>query len=309
MTRHARGNSQRDEQSDKEESSVNVTKIRSMLSNNTLVSSILLHGLNRKLGSQRQHTTDIQPNNTEKKQRLLKNYAVDFRESTGRSSKQTSEQRSQLIGSKITDENGSIYYRCKECGKILSTSYNLLTHCNIHTGERPYVCVTCDNSFRSASGLNRHVRDVHNGIKNFACDVCARRFASRASRDEHRRTHTDERLHMCETCGKSFKQRASLRVHRLYHSQDPTHHCNQCDRGFRRKQDLDKHAFAHSDRKPHACDVCGECFRNKSCVTRHRRTHTNRKSHVCAVCNAEFTQERYLKRHSKRLHRIIYTLT
>ncbi|XP_077275208.1 uncharacterized protein LOC143904411 isoform X4 [Temnothorax americanus] len=198
-------------------------------------------------------------------------------------------------------------YKCEECGKVLSTSYNLLIHRNIHAGVRPYICSICDKSFRSTSGLNRHVRYVHDGVKNFACDVCGRHLASRASRDEHRRTHSGERLHVCETCGKSFKQKASLHVHRLYHSQVLPHRCVLCDRGFRRKQELDKHASWHSDRKPYACDICDERFRSKGCVTRHRRTHTNQRLHICAICGARFAQERYLKRHRGSLHTAVCT--
>ncbi|XP_020277918.1 zinc finger protein 701-like isoform X3 [Pseudomyrmex gracilis] len=205
--------------------------------------------------------------------------------------------------SRVTESNGCTVYKCKECGKILSTSYNLLIHHNIHTGARPYTCHVCDKSFRSASGLNRHVRDVHDGVKNFACDVCDRRFASRTSRDEHRQTHTDERPHVCEICGKSFKQKASLHVHRLYHSQILPHCCNFCGRGFHRKQELEKHVSWHSDQKPYTCDICDRQFRSKSCVTRHRGIHTNRRSYICTACSAGFTQKRYLKRHCENLHK------
>ncbi|XP_028048104.2 zinc finger protein 502 isoform X6 [Monomorium pharaonis] len=287
------------------EEHTNIGKIRSTESSEKSLSLTHFNDSDEKLG--RDNSTDsYHLNNSEQTQKLQEKLAMDSQEYTERL-KQLPKQHTKSSRSKMTENNGCVSHKCEECGKVLSTSYNLLIHRNIHTGMRPYACPVCDKSFRSASGLNRHVRDVHDGVKNFACDICGRRLASRASRDEHRRTHSSERPYVCKTCGKSFKQKASLNVHRLYHSHLLPHRCTLCDRGFRRKQELYKHIAWHSDQKPHVCDICNECFRSKSCVTRHRRTHTNQRFHVCEICGARFTQERYLKRHCGNLHTAIPT--
>nr|XP_012235966.1 PREDICTED: zinc finger protein OZF-like [Linepithema humile] len=297
-TNHARRNSRKDINV---EGCVDVKKTRSA---KKCLSSTHFDDFSEKLRRNQPTASHI----FEKKQKLQKNLTVDSRQNA-RQLKKTSEQDVESTRSKVTDNNGCIVYKCKECGKILSTSYNLLIHQNIHTGARPYICPTCDKNFRSASGLNRHVHNVHDGIKNFACDVCGRRLASKASRDEHRRTHTGERPYRCETCGKSFKQKASLHVHRLCHSQILPHRCDLCERAFRRKQELEKHLSWHSDRKPYACDVCNERFRSRGCVVRHRRTHTDQRSHICEICSAGFSQERYLKKHCGSVHGIVHKQT
>ncbi|KAG7200189.1 hypothetical protein KM043_000623 [Ampulex compressa] len=215
--------------------------------------------------------------------------------------RRTIEQERELARAKIST-NGTTYYKCRDCEKSLSTSYNFLIHRNRHTGERPYACDACAKSFPSASGLNRHVRDVHTGLKSFPCEVCARRFASKASRDEHGRTHAEERPNVCETCGKSFKQKASLHVHRLFHSTELPHRCGLCERGFRRRQELLKHASVHTDQKLYPCETCGKRFRTGGCLGRHRRTHLTHKPYACGLCEARFGQERYLKSHGKNLH-------
>lgn len=282
--------------------SINVEKIHSTISSKKSPSLTHLDDLNGRLESRNDH---FHSDSSEKGQEHRKNHTMDSGDNIERCEPPSKIERPELTRSKMTKNESS--YKCKECGKILSTSYNLLIHYNIHTDARPYSCPTCDKSFRSASGMNRHVRDVHEGTKNFVCDVCGRRLASRASRDEHRRTHTGERPHACEICGKSFKQKASLHVHRLYHSKVLPYHCDQCGRGFRRRQELDKHVSWHSDRKPYTCDICDERFRSKSCVIRHQRIHNDQRSHICIICSAGFTQERYLKRHCANSHKNMHT--
>ncbi|XP_019883786.2 zinc finger protein 184-like isoform X3 [Camponotus floridanus] len=305
--RYVGDNSQRNYEFNTEILSINIDKVQPTISSKKYLSLTHLDDLKIKiLESQNDHLADSYLDNSETRQKLQENRTLDSRDNMGQCEQISEHKYAKLTRSKIT-KNNCTSYKCKECGKILSTSYNLLIHCNIHTGARPYNCSICDKSFRSASNMRRHMREVHDGVKKFVCDVCGRCFASRASRDEHRRIHTGERPHTCEICGKSFKQKASLHVHRLYHSQVLPHHCDLCDRGFRRKQELDKHVSWHSDQKPYICTICNERFRSKSCVVRHQRIHTDQWSHNCTICSARFTQQRYLKKHCERFHKIVHT--
>ncbi|XP_066599275.1 zinc finger protein 707-like [Prorops nasuta] len=172
-------------------------------------------------------------------------------------------------------------------------------HRTIHTGEKPNECQECQQKFRSASGLNRHIRDVHEKVKNFCCDLCDRRFASKLSRDEHRITHTDERPHTCEICGKSFKQKSSLYVHKLYHK-EYCHQCTSCGKRFKRKADLDTHEYTHSHLKRFSCEICNKRFCSQGNVSRHKSIH--RGNVYNCLCSSSFNQLRYLKAHQKRCH-------
>jgi len=187
------------------------------------------------------HSADSYPNNFEQTQKPRKKHTIVSQECTERS-KQLSE-HAELTRSKVMKNDERASHMCEECGKVFSRLYNLLRHRNIHANMRPYICQysVCNKGFRTRFDLNRHVRHMHDGVKNFACDVCSRHFARSTAKDKHKRTHSNKRLNLCNTCSKSFKQLEALRVHRLDHSQiRPYRYIVFC--GFRSKQELDKHA-------------------------------------------------------------------
>jgi KRAB domain-containing zinc finger protein len=194
---------------------------------------------------------------------------------------------------------GRTRYKCERCGKYLMTRYSYVRHLRIHTGEKPCTCHVCGKQFRTSALLNRHVRDVHEGIKEHACDFCGRKFANKRAVLDHRRTHTGERPCVCHICGKAFKTKASLYVHNLFHMNVFPHQCRHCNKCFRRRQQLNVHLLLHTGEKPHVCQICGKCFRLQKTLKRHILTHTDEKPFECLVCGQLFAQERYLKNHGK----------
>lgn len=214
--------------------------------------------------------------------------------------------RKELDQVKITSSDNLTLYKCPECFKVLSTPYNYFTHKRIHTQDKRCTCELCGKSFTATSSLSRHIREVHDKIKEFECAFCPRRLASKIARDEHEHTHTNERPFVCSECGKTFRQRASLSVHKRFHSKNFWFHCQFCNRGFLRKQDMERHEVTHSDPscKPYSCKICSKSFRSSASAIRHRQTHNSDiKRHVCDVCGDIFTQERYLKNHCKKMHK------
>ncbi|XP_058800091.1 transcription factor Ouib-like isoform X4 [Phymastichus coffea] len=164
--------------------------------------------------------------------------------------------------------NGVRCYSCPDCKRLSSTPYAHAAHLkSAHASSRSAATSTkqqrkwhceqllsngqkCDKEFSAASSKKRHVRDVHFKFKQWNCSFCARKFASRQSRDEHERTHTNERPFECEACGKRFRQRASLSVHKRFHSRLVSFECEICGRQFARKQDCQRHVFTHAKHEP-----------------------------------------------------------
>nr|XP_034176770.1 zinc finger protein 485-like isoform X4 [Osmia lignaria] len=193
-------------------------------------------------------------------------------------------------------------YQCIECGKCFRLKDSYLRHMRIHRDERPFTCHVCGKQFRDSGGLSRHFKDVHAKLKNFTCDICGRSFASKATREDHRRTHTGERPYVCDSCGKAFKSKASLYIHSKLHTDEFPHPCSYCNKKFRRRQQMLAHVTTHTGEMKYDCDVCSKRFRVKSELVRHKLIHSENKPFACTTCGLAFRQKRYLNNHIKSRH-------
>ena len=106
-------------------------------------------------------------------------------------------------------------FKCSECKVVKKTIKEL----NIHHREshNPQICGICNQSFKLASSLTRHMYD-HNELK-LKCDQC------------------DYRCHF----------ESKLQTHKINHQKNPSYQCMKanCGKWFRRNWDLTLHLQKH----------------------------------------------------------------
>ena len=75
---------------------------------------------------------------------------------------------------------------CDICGKVLSSSTNLIRHKMYHSTERPYVCEVCNKGFKDVSNLKKHTQ-IHKRI--YPCFLCKKSFLRKSLLAIHLKRH------------------------------------------------------------------------------------------------------------------------
>lgn len=78
-------------------------------------------------------------------------------------------------------------FKCLICKKIYSSKYFAFEHLNVHTGETPFKCALCSQTFCKRNSLSIH-RKKHHGLvirKFFKCS-CSKRFFVKSKYREHK---------------------------------------------------------------------------------------------------------------------------
>ena len=127
--------------------------------------------------------------------------------------------------------------------------------------------------------------------KNLACPYpdCDKAFNRPANLEQHKRSHTNERIFKCQEfgCSKDFLKSDHLKRHiQLEHSEQRDYLCDwdNCDKSFGTAQHLKRHYAAHQGREKHKCNEagCGQSFRKPHTLERHQRTvHAGLPAYPC----------------------------
>eukprot|EP00079_Xenopus_tropicalis_P036802 XP_017950573.1 PREDICTED: gastrula zinc finger protein 5-1-like isoform X3 [Xenopus tropicalis] len=188
---------------------------------------------------------------------------------------------------------------CNKCGKMFSSSRDLLTHLCARTSHRgnkatdlgresnnnnydvtptgEFCCKECGKSFSYKMGVIKHAK-VHSGEKPFPCPECGKCFTLKCNLQKHLKIHSGEKPFTCPECGKSFTQKAGLQVHQNMHAGVKPFICTECGRSFPKKSTLQKHGKIHTVER--TCTRCGKS------VTQ-RRSHDGQaeeKPFTCTEC-------------------------
>jgi len=223
---------------------------------------------------------------------------------------------------------------CPVCEYKAQCLKNLKEHVRTHTGEKPYKCDLCNQSFNKSYHLKRHMM-THTGVKPYKCEVCGKGFTKRGdliNHVNHEKSHVAEQCFIClfPGCRKTFSDSFTLEEHKKTHSGKEASICNKgispkviepyaqalretksakarpykcdfpgCNNSYTKLCHLKRHAMSHTGERPFKCEECGKGFIELSNLIRHERSHTGEKPFKCDICGKFFAQTAALHKHSK----------
>ncbi|XP_017143351.1 zinc finger protein weckle [Drosophila miranda] len=193
---------------------------------------------------------------------------------------------------------------CKQCGAIFPTVAQLQTHERTHLPAKEKAdnsCPHCSKLFTTSATLKRHIDGIHNDIKPFICDICARGFNLLAALNDHKLVHTDECPFECPVCQRRFKNKARLRVHADTHSAT-IYECNICGLKLKTRRTFNKHKVVHSDKRQHKCEQCGAEFKRTKTLKSHLILHTGIRPYKCNFCDKDFSNGSNCRSHKRKAH-------
>ena len=115
--------------------------------------------------------------------------------------------------------------------------------------------------------LKSHIEGVHEGIKNFTCNICDKSFSLHQSLKAHIKYYHESNgeENKCDLCNKTFTLPGTLKAHiQEVHQDIKAHQCPYCDdKAFKRSFDLKKHLKKVHEGQNNGkitCDACKYTF-------------------------------------------------
>lgn len=141
------------------------------------------------------------------------------------------------------DDTGCLTCLC--CHRVFSSEQDFLVHQRCHTGERPFQCSRCFETFASASALLLHRGSLHDSRSPFRCTFCGRAFQAGDAYSRHLSRHRRAGISFRCSCTRLFRTDEELQAHLDMHDSGTGHKCPSCRKVYESLLALGVHFEKH----------------------------------------------------------------
>lgn len=204
---------------------------------------------------------------------------------------------------------------CGVCNKRFFRQTKLTTHAiRQHTPmeERAHACPVCDRRFVNYSEMTAHQRKVHEKLRPFICEVCARGFGTKQTLLDHQRIHSDHPRVSCDVCGKFYSTEIQMKLHkqRQHFLEDKIFECPECGHRSKNSHALTAHINLRHKTAPnkHQCELCGKGYKIVKNLREHMASHTGERLYKCKFCELSCNSSANMYTHQKKKHPAEYEM-
>ncbi len=201
---------------------------------------------------------------------------------------------------------------CKECGEEFAKNTDLNKHYyQVHPdsveGKKP-ICDVCFKRYETKAKMKAHKQVYHRAI-DFSCPQCD----FRTKHKKYMKTHIF-RMHerkeaksvKCDVCGKLYASESGMHGHKMrVHENERRFPCDKCDQSFKSNQVLEKHLLRQhlsKDGPQFKCDVCSKAFYNQYDVNSHLKVIHGERLFKCDFCSHATKFKVHLEGHVRFVH-------
>ena len=176
-------------------------------------------------------------------------------------------------------------FSCEDCGLQFRFKSSIQRHRKItHTHEKENIleiCSHCGKAFTQKTNLLIHERS-HTGQKPFKCDLCSQTYRLECHLEKHRFKDHNNPYHMCDLCGKGFikfKFKRAWYYHQkkcgkeMSKKEPKNYNCQFCEKVFPKKDACNRHMKSHTKQKDFVCSECGKEYADKRNLLTHSSSH------------------------------------
>jgi hypothetical protein len=140
-----------------------------------------------------------------------------------------------------------------------------------------FKCDKCEYETKNKHDLKRHIKSIHDKIKDFKCNKCEYKCSNNNDLKEHtKRIHDKIKDNKCDKCEYTCLKKSHLKQHIKY---------------------------VHDKVKDFTCKTCNYCCTTNSDMNKHiKQVHDKIKDIKCSKCDYKCSNTVDMKSHNKKVH-------